>query len=191
MRCVVSFGDLKQAALYFDRALPVAFKRAQGTGDDIVFEFPEHIPSRALISLVFGEHDLPEPNRFKRIGQILNQWSDFRQRTGQFRNNHLVPSIEDDYEDLRTAYLRNLVAPDSTPVREHFRSYATALGLECSDVLLPSSGREPLGNGDEPVLVLSRLNLIDTTRASWDQIVELRKDAIARAKLQRLRAFIT
>lgn len=191
MRCVVSFGDLKQAALYFDRALPIAFKRAQGTGGDIVFDFPEHIPSRALISLVFGEHDLPEPNRYKRIGQILDKWSDFRKQTGPFRSNHLIPSTEDDYEDLRTAYLHNLVAPDSTPVREHFRSFAASLGLECSDVLLPSSERDPLTNGDEPILVLSRLNLIDTARASWEQIVELRKDNIAKRKLQRLRAFLT
>src|SRR5215210_5041518 len=85
MRTVVSFGDLKQAGLYFDRALPVAFRRAQGTGDDIVFDFPDHVPSRALVSVVFDEHDLSEPDRFRRIGQVLNRWGDFSRAVAAYR----------------------------------------------------------------------------------------------------------
>src|SRR5258707_649220 len=107
MRTVVSFGDLKQAALYFDRALPIAFRRAQGTGDDIVFEFPEHIPSRALISLVFDEHDVSETVRLTRVGQVLNSWSDFSAAVAGHRSGRTGSSFEDDYEDLRLAYLEN------------------------------------------------------------------------------------
>jgi hypothetical protein len=190
MRTVVSFGDLKQAGLYFDRALPVAFRRAQGTGDDIVFDFPEHIPSRALVSLVFDEHDLSEPVRFSRLGQVLHRWGDFSRAIAPYRTERTVRSYEDKYEDLRIAYLENRSAPDSTPVRAHFTSFAATLGLECADALLPSSGRA-VSSEYEPALVLSRLELIDTSQTSWEQIVELRKDQSSRARLQRLRAFLT
>ena len=65
MTSVVCFKDVKQSALYFDRILPVSFRRMQGMGTDIVFEFPERILNRHQFSrhfpAVLGDafHTLP------------------------------------------------------------------------------------------------------------------------------------
>lgn len=41
----------------------------------------------------------------------------------------------------------------------------------------------------DPVLTIANLRLVDASRASWDQITEIRKDRNAVRKLRRLRAF--
>lgn len=188
MRSVICFKDLKQAALYFDRVLPVAFKIMSGTGTDIVFEFPDHVPSRALLDIVFGANVVEKENRYTLIGQIVDNWDMFAKETYQYRTG-LKNSREDDYEDLHHAYLSNACTQTAGPIRTHFKSYAESLGIRNADVLLPaleSSSTEI----EDPVVTLAGLNLVDVTKASWDQIVELRQDQQSQRKLQRLRAFL-
>ncbi len=188
MRSVICFKDLKQAALYFDRVLPVAFKIMSGTGTDIVFEFPDHVPSRALVDIVFGSNVAEKENRYALIGKIVDNWDTFAKQTYQYRTG-LKNSREDDYEDLHRAYLNNACTQSSGPIRTHFRSYAESLEIRNADVLLPALGTiSP--EIEDPVVTLAGLNLVDVTKATWDQIIELRQDQQSQRKLQRLRAFL-
>lgn len=188
MRSVICFKDLKQAALYFDRVLPVAFKIMSGTGTDIVFEFPDHVPSKALVEIVFGSNVVEKEDRYTLIGRIVDNWDTFAKQTYPYRMG-LKNSRDDDYEDLHHAYLSNECTQSAGPIRDHFKSYAESLGIRNTDVLLPALGSNS-SEIEDPIVTLAGLNLVDVTKASWDQIVELRQDQESQRKLQRLRAFL-
>ncbi|AKH21866.1 hypothetical protein [Sedimenticola thiotaurini] len=193
MTSVVCFKDVKQAALYFDKILPVSFRSMQGTGTDIVFEFPEKIPSRAMVDIVFDDSAInySEKQRYNAIGQVIDQWDVFRKKTSDYWSPSSESSKDENYDDLSTAYLENRYHQTLGPIRTHFQEYARSLGLKSSDILLPTE----VGNNEtgpfEAILSLTNLELIDVGQASWEQIVELRNDIDSRKKLQRLRVFLS
>jgi hypothetical protein len=190
MRSVICFGDLKQAALYFDRVLPIAFRRLAGTGTDIVANFPEPIPSRALINLVFDQSPSTESERYVQLGRIVDGWGEFANRAQRYRQTKASSSMEDTYEDLAVAYLQNAALSETETLRRHFADYASALGIQKAAVLLPTRG-EASANDDQDFLIrIVGMELIDTSSASWDQIVEVRRDDQSRLRLQRLRSFL-
>ena len=53
---VLCFENFKDAALYFDRVLPLNMGRMRGDSDvgDILVGYPEEVPSAALLHLVDG-----------------------------------------------------------------------------------------------------------------------------------------
>lgn len=191
MRTVVCFRDVKQAALYFDRVLPIAFRRMGGTGSDIVTEFPEPVPSRSLINIVFDKLPQSEAERYTELGRIVDTWDSFAKRIHCYRQIRAESSAGDDYEDLYCAYLENAKDEDGIPIRAHFQDYAAKLAVGPLSVLLPTGQVLAETSNEDPVATLSGLSLINVESASWDQIVELRTDLVARRKLQRLRAFLT
>ncbi len=193
MTSVVCFKDVKQAALYFDKILPVSFRKMQGTGTDMVFEFPEKIPSRAMVNIVFDDNTINDSDRqrYNAIGQVIDQWDKFRKKTSDYWRPSSYSSVDESYDDLSIAYLENRNHQTLGPIRAHFKEYARSLGLKSSDILLPTE----VGNNEagplEAVLSLTNLRLIDVGQASWDQIVEVRNDIESRKKLQRLRVFLS
>jgi len=191
MASVVCFNDVKQAALYFDRILPVSFRRMQGTGTDIVFEFPEKIPSRAMVSIVFDDYSINDSDRqrYNAIGQVIDQWDVFRKKTSEYWHPSSDSSLNERYDDLSMAYLENRNHHKLGPIRAHFQEYALSLGLKSSDILLPTNVKNEAGPL-EAILSLTNLELIDVKQASWDQIIEVRNDSDSRKKLQRLRVFL-
>jgi len=193
MRTVICFGELKQAALYFDRVLPVAFRRLRGTGDDVLLYFPEEIPADALSNIVFGADDLSQYERGGRVLRFVEDWAAFQRSVRPYRPWPTPSSsVEDDYEDLRTAYLENRNIGGLGSVRRHFHAFAQKVGLEYQDVLLPfSPGAVASSDDTVPVLTLAGLDLIDATHATWEQIVEIRGDPEAQRSLMRLRAFLS
>jgi hypothetical protein len=191
MRTVVCFRDVKHAALYFDRVLPVAFRRMAGTGTDIVTEFPEPIPSRSLINIVFDKLPLSEAERYTELGRIVDTWDSFAKQVHSYRTSRAESSAVDDYEDLYEAYLTNAVGQDGVAIRKHFQNYAGKLALGPLSVLLPTQHELADTSSEDPVATLTGLSLVNVESATWDQIVEVRTDADARRRLQRLRAFLT
>lgn len=190
MRSVVCFKDLKTAALYFDRVLPVAFRQMSGTGSDIVASFPEPIPAAALVNIVFDRVPSTRAEHYTLFGQIVDGWGDFANRVQRYRTRRFDSSLHDDYEDLYEAYLRNAVIEEFGPVRHHFSEFAASLGVRASAVLIPSSA-DADGTDEDPIVRVSGLGLVDISRASWEQILELRRDSKSRIHLQRLRSFLT
>ena len=189
MRSVICFRDLKCASLYFDHVLPVAFRQMMGTGSDIVTDFPEPIPSRALINIVFDKAADEGPTRYTDFGRIVDSWGEFSQDSHAYWPSASTSSSVADYGVLEEAYLRNHSLPGHPPLRRMFSEYAASVGIVGPDVLLPTNRNETAGSIDDPVVRLCMLPLIDTTRATWDQILEIRSDSEARVRLQRLRAF--
>lgn len=189
MRTVLCFRDLKTASLYFDRVLPIAFRQMAGTGGDIVTEFPEPVPSRALINVVFDKTPELGAKRYTDFGRVIDGWDAFIKNAHPYLAQPEAWSTETDYDVLADAYIRNATVPGSRPLRNLFADYASSLGITHPDVLLPWTNATSQSADEDPVISLARLPLIDAAGASWEQIVELRNDREARTRLQRLRAF--
>ena len=62
--------------------------------------------------------------------------------------------------------------------------------LHCASLLLPDSDPLPgLDAGSDFLITLMNLSLVDAEKASWDQVLEFRKDEKARMALRRLKLF--
>jgi hypothetical protein len=193
MNTVVCFDNLKQAALLYDKVLPISFQRMAGTGTDIVFEFPELIPSRAIIDIVFDDPSINEldKSRYNAIGRIVDNWSLFTNKIRGYEYGTTKSSLDESYEKLKLFYLENKTQDELGPIRIHFMKYAKSLGIRSTDILLPSSvGYESQLQEEQLALTLSGIPLIDHSSASWEQIVEVRRDLQSRKQLQRFRLYL-
>ena len=188
MRTAICFQDVKIASLYFDRVLPVAMRRMGGTGSDIVAEFPEPIPSRVLINVVFDKIASEGPERYTDFGRVVDSWETFMKEADVYLGERRG-SIDADYGTLADAYMQDASRPGSPPIRQLFAKYARSMGFHHLGVLLPPGQGTPDTKHEDAVVALCNLRLINAERASWEQIVELRADVGARARLQRLRSF--
>lgn len=93
------------------------------------------------------------------------------------------------YEELKNLYLSDAATPGGQSVRGVFKDFASGLGIKDISVLLPKDNSE-CNSGDEyPYVALLDMPLIDTAKATWEQIAEIRKDPDAVSKLRRLRLF--
>lgn len=191
MQSVICFKDLKTAALYFDRVLPIAFRSMAGTGSGIVTNFPEPIPADALVDIVFDQTSSSKDEHYRLFGRVVDGWGDFANRVQRYRTKKMDSSLNDDYKDLHEAYLQDAAIEGISPVRQQFSKFAESLGIRGSAVLLPSDVRPATPIAEEPVVRVAGLGLIDVECASWDQIVEVRRDPKSRIQLQRLRSFLT
>jgi hypothetical protein len=65
------------------------------------------------------------------------------------------------------------------------------MGVDVYSVLLPSHYRDSeQASDDDMSLTLANIPLINTSKTSWDQIFDLRKDAEALTKLRNLKMFL-
>lgn len=186
----VCFEDLKTAALYFDSVIPVSFRSLQGMGEgnDVLLKLPEDIPGEALVNLLFS-NDACNNSRDKwtYIGRYIDAWDGFIKAIHPARTQH-VNSEFDDYGDVKRLYLDDAPLDANSSVRKEFKKLAQKLGKSYSTVLLPADQNDA-GGAPYGALVLSGLALVDASKASWEQIIEFRKDVDSCRKLRNLRLF--
>src|SRR5665647_433395 len=196
----VCFENFKEAALYFDRVLPLNMGRMQGDPDvgDILVGYPESVPSAALSHLVDGvEGNTITYSHATRVIELFGvKWGEFARQAEPYaklwfpdHRNGEDQNVEDEYRKLQKAYLADASVGDGPSVRQIFHDYAESLGHGEFCVVLPAT-QECAGSQSDPSITLSRLNLIDATQADWRQIIEVRKDVQSHRKLARLRLFI-
>jgi len=75
--------------------------------------------------------------------------------------------------------------PKAIPIRAALASFAKTIGFDNYSVAIQS---EEEGTQTDPAIVLSNLNLIDTSHAEWNQIMEIRKDGDSKKKLMHVPA---
>ncbi len=181
----VCFDDLKAAALYFDSVIPVAFRsmRGRGEGNDVLFELPEEIPGEVLINLIFNIAPSNSAEKWKYLKRYMDSWEAFSKAIHPARDK-----FSNDYEDVKRIYLEDSPIGSGSSVRKEFKKFTKELGKTFSTVLLPTI-QESSDSNPYSVLVLSGIPLVDASKASWNQIMELRKDSDSRSKLRNLRLF--
>lgn len=182
----ICFEDLKTAALYFDSVIPVAFSSMQGRGEgnDVLFRLPDEIPGEVLVNLIFGVSPSSSAEKWTHLGRYLDTWDAFSKAIHPARDR-----FSNNYEDVKRIYLSDAPVGDGSTIRQEFKKLSAALGKSYSTVLLPSEDNTA-EETPYAVLAISGVPLVDASKASWEQIVELRKDTDARGKLRNLRLFL-
>ena len=199
---VVTFGDAKQPALYFDRVIPstILFHRSWFAEQDYTDLF-----LNTLVEDIFWR---PEARRNLFIVQ-LSTVECFDMLAILMTVTAGIP--DDCNEDLKTklARIRRLYADDAIlddstrecvpshwkrPIRT-FRELLWSLFAEfgiTGPLPIYLTGRElDIGEGpDDPLIRVCNIPLIDADKASWSQIAELRKSPTASATLHRVRDII-
>jgi hypothetical protein len=180
------FGDLKAAALYFDRIVPVAFRSLRGDKKGLFLEAPDPVPVKVIVKLIFGD----EAPDYLVISYLDDYWSPFMRGLNPFLKNRKGSSLDlEAYTELKTLYLSNSSSPKLGSVRSEFAKFAKKLGVPSYSVLLPDETPTASFTEAYSCLVASKLPLIDASTATWDQIIELRRSPEAKIKLRRLRLF--
>lgn len=194
------FENFKEAALYFDRVLPLNMGRMRGDSaiGDILVGYPEEVPSAALAHLIDGiEGNTVTYSHATRVIEFTaNRWVEFAREVEPYArlwSRDLMgldgDEVNSQYQKLQAAYFKDASIAGVTPIREAFRRYAKGIGFDRFCVAIPTTSRTDASQSD-PSITLSKLNLIDTSKAEWPQIIELRKDIESHRKLARLRLFI-
>jgi hypothetical protein len=189
LRNAVVFEDLKQAALYFDRVLPVCFRQIRDGGGKILVEIPEVVPSKAFVDVVYGVGSADSALYPTLFFDFFDRWSEFVKAVSSVRISKAGSSKEDDYADLPQLYQSNVKLNGSQTIRDAFQKYSRSLGAEFSTVVTFGSSSHPEADASYYALTLVRLPWIDADAASWEQIIELRHDIESTQKLRRLRLF--
>lgn len=183
----VCFENLKQAAVYFEHVIPVAFSsmRGQGQGKDVAIEIPEEIPGNILVNLVFGFTPGSNTEKWTHLGKFIDTWDAFAKAIHPARDR-----FPNSYEDVKRIYLEDAPVGTTSTVRAEFRKFTAALGKNYSSVLLPTGTAYENKGSAYTTLTLTRVPFVDTSNATWEQILELRSDPEAKRKLRNLRLFL-
>ena len=222
LKHAVCIGDVKQAALYFDRVLPVALSPAHfdENGDTLFISSESYIPGKALVNLLY---DI-SPNNIKNYEKVQWEYLGKYLDANQPIRNIIHPLTGDVFEEKKLMLFdRKLNSKDSVDVvvklhaeyiRDSYNKYATKLYLENQTdekgVTFRSRVHDfskSLGFNYASVIItdmpslksikpnlsqsLVDIQLINTSLATWNQIIELRLDLQSRRKLRNLRLFLS
>ena len=177
---VVAFGDLKNAALYFDHLIPV-YLAVELLSDKLEWDSLVGQGARDLLPAALRDR----PDFTQQLSEVnlatLNLLLKFT-----IQHFGLKPQIKGISEE-EYAVLEDRAAS------EYFR-FIDEYGLR--DYPL-ASGAGPatawMGDDDDsassPVVTLTDLKLVDASKVPWEQIFEFRRDLQARDRLRRLRLF--
>jgi len=201
----LSFGNAKVGAIYFDRVIPVTYGLLAYLNIDEPFHHGE-MPVKVFHALLRGQRrvdgpmimDSEEVRRYSKT--MLKYFEDLFNPIYMMMNQDPDPDLDDigsdndPYEELiikafRRLYRADLPLPDGTSPRETLAKIVSKSGIKNYSVLIPTDDDERDFGQTYSCLALKNVPLIDSTRAEWDQIMELRKDADAIDKIRRLRLF--
>jgi len=96
------------------------------------------------------------------------------------------------YDEIKRFYIENLTIQGAGSFRDIVAfTAADILGFEYSTILLPLEDSPQSFAQMYTTITLSKIPLIDVSRASWAQIMSLREDSEAQSRLRRLRLFMS
>lgn len=203
---VICLGDPKQAALYFEKVLPLGgflLKPDYSVSDNT---------TPVLENLVLGE---TSGNR-RIMDAVLKAWFFYNDQL-MYRTSEILSQIGEAKQDFRKSdrliesYVENLYIPGVFQYAEndypsikgekwqsgYFRDlvlgFSETLGFSRPSLLVPEkySSSSGIDDAESDILIrVSKLEIIDIQKLSWKQILDIRKDHRSRQKLRNLRLFL-
>jgi len=183
---VISLGDTKQAALYFDRVIIVDPAEQMG-----IYGLPEF--GKGAYNLISNNKITQED-----LLNYNNLFQEYRQTVELpgFSFSRVENSdnfISNTRKKLIEGYINDDTLPNGNTIRNALNNFAAQLGINNYSVLLPSRYSDTSSTpatDDDLTLTLSNIQLINTDKTSWQQILELRKDTDSLKKLRNLKLFM-
>jgi len=93
-------------------------------------------------------------------------------------------------EFLSIAYVENMKFDKKLYCRDMVKKISNLFGIKNMPVILPHVIDSADATDDDMTLTLSKIQLIDISKACWEQIIELRKDSESMKKIRNLRLFL-
>ncbi|CAD5275957.1 conserved hypothetical protein [Alteromonas sp. 38] len=180
---VICLGNIKEAALYFDRVIPVQCNALKHNDEGPYVTLPEEVPVRVATDLIYG-NSAPD---YKILEFMTKKWSPFVDALHKEFNGKISRYNVDDYREL---YEKSEIGLKGASIRSHFLSFASTLGVQKPTILLKENNDSCDFETAYLNVSMKGIDLIDTSSASWDQIMELRMDTEAHKSLRNLRLFI-
>lgn len=179
----ICFGDAKQAALYFDCVLPMNYPTIRSNEDDsLTINLPDGITSEILSAL---------------LGAGAEEWA---AQFPRFIDDWVMPFLITRFNGiphgllhtrLKQLYLENYTVPGLGSIRRQFANLAHRLGFDYAAIVLPTEEFHSASFEQAYLTVtFNGIPLVDTSRASWRQILEVRRNDAAMDSLRRLRLFV-
>jgi hypothetical protein len=192
----ICLGDSKQAALYFDKVWPllgwVVTKKDNAEG----FEVDDRGINMKVAKDLFPKSPLPEwsithmPHTFNCL--VTEMIKRIEGKNFLETPDHLIA-----YHYINNTYVPPLASESippfskGEPFRVIIKRLSEDLGFVRPSLLLTSESlikEEPSMEHDASI-ILSDLNLIDTSKVTWEQIIDVRKDSEAIRRLRNLKLF--
>ena len=199
---VICFGDIKQAALYFDQVFPPM--RANQLPRDVMqnlFLGPDTPPVTGALEHVVVERTLNDMLFGKAISMDIQDGALIKMIPAEDAETILV-SVQgvpgDERNDQVRALLLAALYRDNQPIpfanqpaqkviKDYWSKLASNPSVILPECLLRAPERQEVQN--DITVQFAALPLVDTTRASWEQILEIRRDRDAFKRLRDLRLF--
>jgi hypothetical protein len=158
-------GKTKEAALYFDRVVPLTF----GAGTAIEYQ---KRPESNFIRRISPESLYTSTGSLQPRGDYLAVFEALRVVV-----YHQLQEHKDDYAEVFVQKANAMISQRPE--------------LHGAPFLLPDGDSFPASSdtSTEFLVALTSLSLVDAEKASWDQILEFRKDEKSRMALRRLQIF--
>lgn len=191
-RVIVLGGQdrVKTASLYFDHVIPLSFLEYPRA----IFP-PEFQPGREMgaykafqtgllgvLKATGGEKMICHQPQLNQVERLFDKM--IREQFPHFKPVSVDAERGDPH--IAEAYLQNTLG-----TREKILKRLAGIGLERVPLLVPDGAL--LGTNatlNDITITLAKMPLVDISKASWEQVLEFRKDLRARAKLRRLRLFL-
>lgn len=206
---VICFGDPKQAALYFDRVIPLnisnivsdAINTREVFSDLLNINDYKQLDSCLVELMAFHsgllntfETALSEDN-LDFIEPIAKNFLDLGFDPQKYLDGDIGENIEEYYDFmfifLGFVYMNNLKLPHQGNIQSYVNNLSKSIGIKQSSVILPSqclsyyNARE-----DDITLSIANIPIVNTQYTSWNKIIEFRKDKESKNKLRNLRLFL-
>jgi hypothetical protein len=170
----LAWTDALTAAVYFDRVIPASIPDTYpvATADPIYFEVLQQLLPESLLD-PGAKTGVAHPV----IQYVTHFLMTFPQAAGvrELREGETL-------EDRQQSGMPGLLSAFSNLVQQSAVADIALYGI-------PTKPGSQAADGD-PALVLSNLDLVDTSRLSWRQVIELRKDSDSVERLRNLRRMV-
>lgn len=211
----VTLNDLRAAALYYDRVLPInvleltKFPSTNAEDDYSAHKRVEEIYASHWNGLRENQHilrsvlfDDPEVSHYAVNDALdaidnfvaLAKYSYYNENHTAFLNaNFILPRFHPEQQaNLAIDLLDNRLLGDDSRFRDALSKLTSQLKLEKPSYLLPDFSKTRETGGQSPVyeVIFSSPDTVDYTKLSWDQVREVRRDPNAKVALRRFRTFL-
>jgi len=180
---VLSLNNIKDAALYFDRVIPVQCDSLRHDADEPYVTVPEVVPAHIVSKLIYG-NEAPD----WKVGVFMVEaWAQFIKKLHEEFKEVLPSETRINYGQL---YENNIINNKGISIRDNFHEFAASFGVNKSSILIQESHNHTDFETAYINVSLKGIELINSKKATWDQIMELRSDKTAHNSLRNLRLFI-
>lgn len=187
--CLGSIENAKASAIYFDYILPIMYGECPNEVITPSVNYDEKL-MQAITHIQLGALQyVPNITKFGSIPlnsgmvEVIG-----KEENKLYRPNHL--ELDTDQRDIADKQIIATYLDEESQFRKALSHFINSYLGKIPIVIPDASLNNKEATMDDLSILLIGLPLIDTSKASWKQIIEIRKDDDAKAKLRRLRLFM-